>query len=157
LLNSYLDRRHESAVAQALATARPALKVSCSSILSPEIREYERTSTTILNALLMPIVAGYLDQLAARLQAEGFAPRLLLVQSNGGVCSVDTAAREPVRLLLSGPSGGSAACALLGRVLGEANIVGVDMGGTSFDVSVVREGGVNLVMQGEIDRMPVRL
>ena len=79
------------------------------------------------------------------------------MQSNGGVCSTETAAQEPVRLLLSGPSGGSAACALLGRLLGEANIVGIDMGGTSFDVSVVREGRVNLVTQGEIDRMPVRL
>jgi N-methylhydantoinase A/oxoprolinase/acetone carboxylase beta subunit len=157
LLNSYLDPRHESAIAEAIDTARPALKVSCSSIISPEIREYERTSTTILNALLMPIVAGYLDKLAARMRAEGFAPRLLLVQSNGGVCSVETAAQEPVRLLLSGPSGGSAACALLGRVLGEANIVGVDMSGTSFDVSVVREGSVNLITQGEIDHMPVRL
>ena len=62
-----------------------------------------------------------------------------------------------MRLLLSGPSGGSAACALLGQALGEANIVGIDMGGTSFDVSVVRDGRVNLVSQGEIDRMPVRL
>ena len=157
LLNSYLNPRHESAIAEAIATARPALKVSCSSTLSAEIREYERTSTTVLNALLIPIVSGYLDKLAARMRAEGFAPRLLLVQSNGGVCSAETAAREPVRLLLSGPSGGSAACALLGRVLGEANIVGIDMGGTSFDVSVVREGSVNLVMQGEIDHMPVRL
>ena len=69
----------------------------------------------------------------------------------------DGRAQEPVRLLLSGPSGGSAACALLSQVLGEANIVGVDMGGTSFDVSVVRDGRVNLVTQGEIDRMPVRL
>ena len=91
------------------------------------------------------------------MQAEGFAPRLLLVQSNGGVCSAATAAQEPVRLLLSGPSGGSSACALLSQVLGEENIVGVDMGGTSFDVSVVRNGRVNLIMQGEIDRMPVRL
>ena len=157
LLNSYLNPRHESEIAEAIAKARPALRVSCSSALSPEIREYERTSTTILNALLIPIVSSYLDKLAARMRAEGFAPRLLLVQSNGGVCSVDTAAQEPVRLLLSGPSGGSAACALLGRVLGEANVVGVDMGGTSFDVSVVREGRVNVIMQGEIDQMPVRL
>ena len=91
------------------------------------------------------------------MRAEGFHPRLLLVQSNGGVCSAETAAQEPVRLLLSGPSGGSAACALLGPLLGEANIVGIDMGGTSFDVSVVREGRVNLVTQGEIDHLPVRL
>ena len=79
------------------------------------------------------------------------------MQSNGGVCAARTAAAEPVRLLLSGPSGGSAACALLSKVLGEANLVGVDMGGTSFDVSVVRNGRVNLVTQGEVDRMPVRL
>ena len=157
LLNSYVNPEHESRIAEHLAKARPALKVSCSSALNAEIREYERTSTTVLNALLVPVIAGYLDKLARRMRAERCTPRLLLVQSNGGVCGTETAAVEPVRLLLSGPSGGSAACALLGQVLGEANIVGIDMGGTSFDVSVVRDGRVNLVAQGEIDRMPVRL
>ena len=157
LLNAYVNPQHERRIAEHLAQARPALKVSCSSALNAEIREYERTSTTVLNALLIPVIAGYLDKLARRMRAEHCNPRLLLVQSNGGVCSTETAAAEPVRLLLSGPSGGSAACALLGQVLGEANIVGIDMGGTSFDVSVVRDGRVNLVAQGEIDRMPVRL
>jgi N-methylhydantoinase A/oxoprolinase/acetone carboxylase beta subunit len=157
LLNAYVNPAHELAIADHLARTRPDLEVSPSSALNGEIREYERTSTTVLNALLMPVVAGYLDKLEERMQAEGCLPRLLLVQSNGGVCSVATAAREPVRLLLSGPSGGAAACALLGAALGEANAVGVDMGGTSFDVSVVREGRVNLIAQGEIDRMPVRL
>ena len=157
LLNSYVNATHEGALAEYLARTRPALKVSCSSALNAEIREYERTSTTVLNALLMPVIASYLDKLAHRMRAENCTPRLLLVQSNGGVCSTETAAQEPVRLLLSGPSGGSAACALLSQVLGEANIVGVDMGGTSFDVSVVRDGRVNLVTQGEIDKMPVRL
>jgi len=157
LLNSYVNPRHETRIAEHLARARPALKVSCSSALNAEIREYERTSTTVLNALLMPVIAGYLDKLVQRMRAERCTPRLLLVQSNGGVCSPETAAGQPVRLLLSGPSGGSAACALLGQGLGEANIVGVDMGGTSFDVSVVRDGRINLVMQGEIDKMPVRL
>jgi N-methylhydantoinase A/oxoprolinase/acetone carboxylase beta subunit len=157
LLNSYVNPRHETRIAEHLARARPALKVSCSSTLNAEIREYERTSTTVLNALLIPVIASYLDKLTLRMRAENCTPRLLLVQSNGGVCGSETAAQEPVRLLLSGPSGGSAACALLGQVLGEANIVGVDMGGTSFDVSVVREGKVNLVTQGEIDKMPVRL
>jgi N-methylhydantoinase A len=157
LLNSYVNPTHELQVAEYLAQAIPALKISCSGTLSAEIREYERTSTTVLNAQLIPVIAGYLEKLTARMQAEGFSPRLLLVQSNGGVCSAATAAQEPVRLLLSGPSGGSAACALLSRALGEENIVGVDMGGTSFDVSVVRNGRVNLITQGEIDRMPVRL
>ena len=157
LLNAYINPEHELRIADYLARTRPSLKVSPSSALNAEIREYERTSTTVLNALLMPVVAGYLDQLNRRMQAEGCLPRLLLVQSNGGVCSAATAAREPVRLLLSGPSGGAAACALLSQALGEANVVGVDMGGTSFDVSVVRDGRVNLIAQGEIDRMPVRL
>lgn len=157
LLNSYVNPEHEARIAAHLARTRPSLKVSCSSTLNAEIREYERTSTTVLNALLMPVIDSYLDKLAQRMWAENCAPRLLLVQSNGGMCSTETAAQEPVRLLLSGPSGGSAACALLSQVLGEANIVGVDMGGTSFDVSVVRGGKVNLVTQGEIDRMPVRL
>jgi N-methylhydantoinase A/oxoprolinase/acetone carboxylase beta subunit len=157
LINAYVNPAHEAAIADWLARSRPRLRVSPSSALNAEIREYERTSTTVLNALLMPVVAGYLDKLAERMQAEGCLPRLLLVQSNGGVMSAATAAREPVRLLLSGPSGGAAACALLSETLGEANVVGVDMGGTSFDVSVVREGRVNLIAQGEIDRMPVRL
>jgi N-methylhydantoinase A len=157
LMNSYLNPAHEQRIAEYLAKTRPALKVSCSSALSAEIREYERTSTTVLNALLIPVIAGYLEKLTHRMQAEGFAPRLLLVQSNGGVCAARTAALEPVRLLLSGPSGGSAACALLSKILGEDNLIGVDMGGTSFDVSVVRNGRVNVVMQGEVDRMPVRI
>jgi len=72
------------ALPSTLRKTRPALKVSCSSALSAEIREYERTSTTVLNALLIPVIAGYLEKLTHRMQAEGFAPRLLLVQSNGG-------------------------------------------------------------------------
>src|SRR5205085_12006072 len=127
LLNAYVNPQHERRIAEHLAQARPALKVSCSSALNAEIREYERTSTTVLNALLIPVIAGYLEKLNHRMQAEGFAPRLLLVQSNGGVCAARTAALEPVRLLLSGPSGGSAACALLSKILGEDNLVGVDM------------------------------
>ena len=157
LVNSYLNPEHERHIAEHLAEAFPCLKISCSSELSPEIREYERTSTTVLNALLMPVVAGYLEKLTQRVEAEGFAPRILLVQSNGGVCSARTAAREPVRLLLSGPSGGSSACTRIGGMLGIDNLVGVDMGGTSFDVSVIRDGSVSLIMQGEIDLMPVRL
>jgi N-methylhydantoinase A/oxoprolinase/acetone carboxylase beta subunit len=157
LLNAYINPKHEIAIADHLARTRPGLKVSRSSALNGEIREYERTSTTVLNALLIPVISGYLDKLSHRMREESCSPRLLLVQSNGGVCSPATAAQEPVRLLLSGPSGGSAACALLSQVLDEANVVGVDMGGTSFDVSVVRDGRINLISQGEIDKMPVRL
>ncbi len=157
LLNAYVNPAHERAIKAHLAAALPALAVSISSEISPEIREYERSSTTVLNALLMPVVKAYLDRLAARMEAERFAPRLLIVQSNGRVCSPETASAEPVRLLLSGPSGGALAVLQLSRTLAEPALVGVDMGGTSYDVSVVRDDRIDLVNQGEIDRLPVRV
>jgi len=157
LVNSYRNPAHERRIAEELASALPHVRLSCSSELSPEIREYERTSTTVLNALLMPVIADYLDQLGRRMAQEQFFPTLLLVQSNGGMCSAATAAREPVRLLLSGPAGGAAACAQLAAALGADHLVGIDMGGTSFDVSVIRNGRVTLNMQGEVERLPVRL
>lgn len=157
LLNAYVDGRHEAMIAERLARDLSHLSVSISSAVSPEVREYERTSTTVLNALLMPVVKGYLDRLQTRMAAEGFRPRLLIVQSNGGVSTPETAAAEPVRLLLSGPSGGALASLRLARTLGEAALVGVDMGGTSFDVSVVRDDRIEIVAQGEIDRLPVRV
>jgi N-methylhydantoinase A len=91
------------------------------------------------------------------MRAEAFAPHLLIVQSNGGVCTPATAAAEPARLLLSGPSGGAMAALELARRLAEPNLVGVDMGGTSFDVSVVRDSKLEVVTLSEIDRLPVRV
>ena len=131
--------------------------MSISSDVSPEIREYERTSTTVLNALLIPVVRSYLDRLARRMVERELKARLLLVQSNGGVCSADIASRQPVRLLLSGPSGGALAALRAGERLGTGNLVGIDMGGTSFDVCIVQEGAVTVMTQGEIDGLPVRL
>lgn len=157
LINAYVNPAHEEMIAERIARDLPALSVALSSVVSPEIREYERTNTTVLNALLMPVVKSYLDRLARRMREEGFSPRLLIVQSNGGVCSPDTAAREPVRLLLSGPSGGALGAHTLSRLLNEPMLVGVDMGGTSFDVSVVRDGRMEIVTQGEIDGLPVRV
>lgn len=157
LINAYVNGAHERAIAAHLADALPGVELSISSEISPEIREYERSSTTVLNALLMPVVKAYLDRLAQRMAQERFAPRLLIVQSNGRVCTPETAAREPVRLLLSGPSGGALAALHLSRTLGETALVGVDMGGTSYDVSVVRDDRIDLVNQGEIDRLPVRV
>lgn len=157
LLHAYANPAHEIALCERLAAAFPALSISRSSQVSPEIREYERSSTTVLNALLQPVVRSYIGRLTARMAAEQFAPRLLIVQSNGGVCSPETAAQEPVRLLLSGPSGGAMAALGLSRVLAEPNVVAVDMGGTSFDVSVVRDDRIEIVTQSEIDRLPVRV
>ncbi len=157
LLHAYANPAHEQQMAAAIVEALPHLTVSSSSDISPEIREYERTSTTVLNALLQPVVQGYIEKLNARLAAERFEPQLLLVQSNGSVCSPATAAREPVRLLLSGPSGGAMAALSLSRTLNLPNVVGVDMGGTSYDVSLVRDDRIEVVTQSEIDRLPVRV
>ena len=157
LLNANVDPAHERALRDHLVTAFPDLPVSISAEVSPEIREFERTSTTVLNALLVPIVRSYLDRLQHRMAAGGLAARLLLVQSNGGVCSAAIASQQPVRLLLSGPSGGALAAQLASERLGLPNMVGVDMGGTSFDVCVVGDGRVTAMTQGEIDGLPVRL
>jgi len=157
LLNAYLNPDHENRVAERLARDLPSIAVSLSSEVSPEIREYERSNTTVLNALLIPVVRRYLERLEGRLREAGIGGRLLIVQSNGGVCSPETAAREPVRLLLSGPSGGALGALALSREFGAASLVGVDMGGTSFDVSVVHNDRIEVITQGEIDRLPVRV
>ena len=157
LLHAYANPAHEKRLAALIQAARPDLPISLSADISPEIREYERCSTTVLNALLMPVVKAYLDRLEKRLGEDGFSPLVFLVQSNGGVCSLRMAAEQPARLLLSGPSGGALAAGRISELLDHPNLVAVDMGGTSYDVSVVQAGRVSVITQGEIDRLPVRL
>jgi N-methylhydantoinase A len=157
LLHAYANPAHERRVGELLAELLPGVAISLSSDISPEIREYERMSTTALNALLMPIVQGYTGRLAAKLKQEVPKTQVYLVQSNGGVSGLAKAGREPARLLLSGPSGGAAAAKRLSVALDEPNLVAMDMGGTSFDVSVVHEGAIAMVNEGEVDGLPVRL
>lgn len=157
LLHAYANAAHEIRVGEILSEVLDAGLISLSHQVSPQIREFERTSTTVLNALLVPVVMGYLQRLRTRMDAAHFKPTLYLVQSNAGVTSPQTAAAQPARLLLSGPSGGALAVETLGRRLGEANLVGIDMGGTSFDVCVVHEGRARLVSEGQVDGCPVRL
>ena len=157
LLHAYVNPAHERRLKALIEAARPGLPVTLSSEISPEIREYERSSTTVLNALLVPVVKAYLERLEKRLGQGGFHPLVFLVQSNGGVCSLATAAAQPARLLLSGPSGGALAAGRIAALLDRPNLVAVDMGGTSFDVSVVQGGRIGVVTQGEVDGLPVRL
>ena len=157
LLNAYINAEHEERLAERLRAELPELSISLSSAISPEIREYERASTTVLNALLMPIAQDYLGRLEQRLRDAGVSARLLIVQSNGGVCSPAMAAAQPVRLLLSGPSGGALGTLTMSRTLGEAALVGADMGGTSYDVSIIRDDRMEVVTQGAIDGLPVRI
>ncbi len=155
-LHGYRNPENERATAEILATV-PGLHVTTSHETSPEIREFERMSTTVLNALLKPVISDYLERVEARLNDTGIAARLFLVQSNGGVATPSEAARLPARLLLSGPSGGAIAMVDLARRNSLANVVGIDMGGTSSDVSVVQDGRIEETASGEIDGLPVRL
>ncbi|TCR68492.1 hydantoinase/oxoprolinase family protein [Bosea sp. BK604] len=157
LLNAYINPVHERVLRDIVATALPDAYISLSSEVNPEIREYERMSTTVLNALLMPVVQRYLERLKARFSDVGLLSRLFLVQSNGGVASPEKAGAHPARLLLSGPCGGSVAAQQLSRKLGEPNLIAVDMGGTSFDVSVVQNGQTASVAETSIEGFPVRL
>lgn len=153
LLFSFANPEHERRLGR-LAEHR-GLYTSLSSQIAPEHREYERASTTALNAFVGPVVAPYLERLEAQLAARG-CERLQVMQSNGGIISTGMACREPVRTLLSGPAGGVIGAARLAAAAWETHVITLDMGGTSTDVCLVR-GEPPLAAAGEICHLPVRL
>ncbi len=157
LLHSYANPAHEIELAAALAARLPDVTISTSHTVSPELREFERTSTTVLNALLMPVVGAYLSKLEATLRGAEINASLYLFQSNGGVMPASRAANQPVRLLLSGPAGGALGAASVGTSNKLDDLVGIDMGGTSFDVCVIHNATVREVGQGEVADLPVRV
>lgn len=150
-INAYANPENERLALAAVREIWPNDFVTASSDILPEIREFERTSTAVLNAYLQPPVGSYLRRLEDRLQADGFAGQLLIVQSNGGVMTVDSAARRPVRTALSGPAAGVIACRHIATAAGFPNVVTCDMGGTSFDVSLIAHGEPALSAQTSID------
>lgn len=149
--NSYANTANEDAAVAALRKVWHNEHVSASSEILPEIREFERFSTTALNAYLQPEVSGYLGRLENALKAGGFDGEFMIVQSNGGVMAVDTACRLPVRTALSGPAAGVIAAGYIAQSAGFENIITGDMGGTSFDVSLIAEGQSMLSPQTSID------
>jgi len=150
-INSYANDANERAALDAVRTVWPNPHVTASSEILPEIREFERGSTASLNAYLQPPIGNYLERLENGLRGAGFGGQVLIVQSNGGVMSVDTARALPVRTALSGPAAGVIAAAYIAAAAGEPNVVTCDMGGTSFDVSLVAEGQSALAAQTSID------
>lgn len=149
-INSYANAENERAAKRAAQEIWPNDHVTVSSDILPEIREFERASTATLNATLQPIIGRYLAALESTLRDDGFAGEVLIVQSNGGVMSVDTARARPVRTALSGPAAGVIAAAYIGAAAGFPNLVTCDMGGTSFDVSLVADGRASLAPQTSI-------
>ncbi|WP_431305649.1 hydantoinase/oxoprolinase family protein [Sediminicoccus sp. BL-A-41-H5] len=150
-INSYANAANERAAADALRALWPNQHVSVSSEILPEIREFERASTTALNAYLQPKVADYLERLEGALASRRFAGRFHIVQSNGGIMSTARARATPARTALSGPAAGVIAAAAIARAAGFANVITGDLGGTSFDVSLVVEGEMALAAQTTVD------
>jgi len=150
-INAYANPANEMAALAAAEAVWPNGNVACSAQILPEIREFERTSTTALNAYLQPVVGGYLGKLDRALATQGFAGQFHIVQSNGGVMSTATARRLPVRTALSGPAAGVIAAAAIATAAGFPDVITGDLGGTSFDVSLVVGGGVSLAAQATIE------
>ena len=150
-INAYANPANERAAAAAARRVWPNRHVSASSEILPEIREFERASTTALNAYLQPVVGSYLEKLSGALARDGFGGQFHIVQSNGGVMSTATALKLPVRTALSGPAAGVIAAAAIAHAAGYKDVITADLGGTSFDVSLIAEGASTLAAQTTID------
>jgi N-methylhydantoinase A len=149
-LHSYINPANERRVAELLRGR--GIETTCSSEVIPEYREFERCSTVAINAFLKPIMNSYYE----RLESAPGGSSLRIMQSSGGSISSHAARRIPIQTVLSGPAGGAVAARELGKLAGFENIITLDMGGTSTDVSVIA-GGLPLTQEGSIDRMPIKL
>lgn len=154
---SFLDPSHEQRTAEILAEELPGRFITLSSDVLPQIRAYERHSTTTLNAFVGPKLRGYLANIEKKLTDRGFAGTLLIVQSNGGVMSPQVASDMAVNALMSGPAAAPEAALQYARRHGSQNVITVDMGGTSFDVALVRDGEPLLTSDSEIGGYRVAL
>ena len=144
LLHSYVNPAHERRLAALVAEVAPRLPVSCSSDVVPEIREYERASTTTANVYVTPLMARYLEDLERRLAERGIPGQLYIMQSSGGIALPAEAKRLPIRLVESGPAAGALAAAQAARERGESRLLSFDMGGTTAKACVI-DGGAPLV------------
>ncbi|MEN8113997.1 MAG: hydantoinase/oxoprolinase family protein [Actinomycetota bacterium] len=157
LLHSYEDPAGERALRAAINEAAPGLAVSISSDVVAEFREFERTSTTVLNAYLTPVVADYLGRLESGVRSTGLADSIGVMRSSGGLISGSDAAQLPAAILLSGPAGGAVAAASIGTVLGRERVIAFDMGGTSTDVSRIEDGRPEIGYERSIDGYACRM
>jgi N-methylhydantoinase A len=150
-INAYASAENERRALAALREVWPNDFVTASHEVLSEIREFERSSTAALNAYLQPVVASYLGELDRALAAQKFPGKLHIVQSNGGIMSTATARSFPVRTALSGPAAGVVAGAALAKAAGFDNVITCDLGGTSFDVSVIAKDKIAVAAQTTVD------
>ena len=140
LIFSYLNPDHERLVGERIRRRYPDLYLSLSSEILPQIKEYDRLSTTAVNAYVGPVYARYLRRMQEETASLGLKRDILTMTSNGGVTPLDVAARQAVQAILSGPAGGVSGAVAYGRLIGETDLIGFDMGGTSTDISVIEAG-----------------
>jgi N-methylhydantoinase A len=150
LLHAYANPVHEQMIQEVITRRAPHLSVCISSDVLPEIKEYERTSTTVINTYIMPIVARYLDTLRQDLDAKQVTAPLLLMQSNGGLTTAEEAVHKPMNIIESGPAGGVIGAQTLARSLGLSNIITFDMGGTTAKASLVERGEVTRSLEYQV-------
>lgn len=156
-MHSYADPDHEEQVARLVMERLPGKYLTVSSKLLPQMRIYDRVSTTVINSYVGPVVARYLTSLNKRLEQLGFAGNLLIMQSNGGVASLPCTVEAAANTLLSGPAAAPVAAAALTMHHGWKDIVTMDMGGTSFDTALIRDQTPLVTNEGQIDGLPVAL
>jgi len=150
-LHSYRNPQNEIFTAAILR--EHGFYVTASHEVMPEYREYERAVVTMLNATLQPVIADYINNLKNALEGK----KIYIIQSNGGILSPDQIIREPIRTIISGPAGGVIAAKKIGALVGDLNLITLDMGGTSTDVSVIKNGKLTVSREGKIEHLPIRL
>jgi N-methylhydantoinase A len=154
-LHAYASPAHEQAAAERIRKRHPAVAVTASHEIATEWREYERTSTTVLNAFVQPLFAGYVERLESGLRDAGYTRPVALMQSNGGVIGARRAVSLPIRTLESGPAGGVIGAQALARELGLRNVICADVGGTSYDVALIEDGEILERTETAVARRPI--
>ena len=154
-IHCYANPAHERRAAEIIAAEHPTALVSLSSDVLPVFREYERAMTTVLNVYVMPAISSYVGQLEHRLTDQAIGAPLLLMKSSGGVTSARTVRRTPVETVLSGPAAGVVGANFVGQAAGFFDLIGIDIGGTSADISLIHNGQPGMTTAGKIADWPV--
>ena len=156
-LHSYASPAHERRAREALLAEHPDAAVSLSSEVLPVFREYERAMATVLNAYVLPLVGHYVARLEDELRARGIRAPLRIMKSNGGVIGADVVRGQPIHTALSGPAAGVVGACLVGQAAGFASLISVDVGGTSADVCLIRDGEVEVTSEGRVGVWPLHV
>ncbi len=154
-LHAYANPAHELAMRELLLATAPGVEVTLSHTLTREYREYERTSTAVLDAYIRPLVRTYIQRLETALGDGGFAGRFFMIRSGGGAMTARRATDAPVNLILSGPAGGVIGAAHFGAAIGEPDLISIDMGGTSLDASLIRDGHPVVHTEAAFEGLPI--